>query len=173
MGCGGDVVTGACGAGPRGPVETLPGRLCKGWGSGPVVAAEGGGGEADGRRGAGGGVVEGGTDGGGTDGGGTDGGGTGLVGAGLVGGVTVVGGLEGGAGGGEHRFTSLFGLDDWLPSVMVTSLSVRFTLAAQVQRLHDAAPCPTILAPLPLTITGVVTTGKPLPPVEVPSVVMA
>ncbi len=135
----------------------LPGRLCKGWGSGPVVAAEGRGDEADGRPGAGGGVVE----------GGADGGDTGLGGAGLVGGVTVVGGLEGAAGGGEHRSTPLFGPDDWLPSVMVTSLSVRFTLAAHVQRLQDAAPCPMILAPLPFTISGVVTTGKPLPPVEV------
>jgi hypothetical protein len=57
------------------------------------------------------------------------------------------------------------GLDGSVPSVTVTSLSVRFTFAAHVHRLHDSVPRPTMVAPLPFTVMGLVTTGKPPPAV--------
>jgi hypothetical protein len=60
-----------------------------------------------------------------------------------------------------------------LPPVTVTSLRVRFTLAAHAHKLHDPLPCPTMVAPLPLTVIGLVTTGKPLAPVLVPSMATA
>jgi hypothetical protein len=60
-----------------------------------------------------------------------------------------------------------------LPPVTVTSLRVRFTLAAHAHKLHDPLPCPTMVAPLPLTVMGLVTTGKPLAPVLVPSMATA
>jgi hypothetical protein len=147
----------------------MPGRLCAGWGSVPVVAVDGG--RGDGMTGrvlpAGGAtVVEG-------DGGGGTVVPAGFAGVGATGGVTEIGGLGGGEGD-EHvarrPLAPELDPDSWLPPLTVTSLSVRFTLAAHAHRLHDSLSCPTIVAPLPLTATGRVTTGKPPPTEEVPAV---
>jgi hypothetical protein len=88
----------------------------------------------------------------------------GLEGAELDGGVTGAAG-RGGGGGGEQVLAGF-------PPVTVTPLNVRFTLAAHAQRLQDAEPCPAMVAPMPFRVMGVVATGKPPSPTELPSVVM-
>jgi hypothetical protein len=155
---------GVAGTGVVLPVEAwgaagrTPGRLWRGWGTSRVAAVEGAVGEDpdDGRLGAGGAVVLGGDG----DGSGGEVVPVGLEGTGVVGGVERGGGLEGGGGVGGQAF----------PAVTVTSRRVRFTLAAHVHKLHAPPPCPTTAAPLPLTVMGLVATGRPLAPVEVPSI---
>jgi hypothetical protein len=146
--------------GAGGPAGTMPGRLWRGCGSGAGTAVEGAGG-GDGARKAGGAVV-------------VVGDGGAVVPVGLAG-TVLAGAVDGGAvlevdgvevdrvGGGGQA----------LPPVTVTSLRVRFTLAAHAHKLHDPLPCPTMVAPLPLIVMGLVTTGKPLAPVLVPSMATA
>jgi hypothetical protein len=91
---------------------------------------------------------------------------------GLVG--CVVGGDVLVVGGGEHAVTTPVALgvvlDSGLPSVTVTSRRLKSVFAAHWHRLHDWGPAARIVDPLPLIVTGVVTTGKPPAPGLVPPV---
>ncbi|HEX6476705.1 MAG TPA: hypothetical protein VF005_05480 [Acidimicrobiales bacterium] len=161
---------GAAWAGPVGvelwgATGTIPGRLCRGWGTALVGAFAAAGAKdpdveplgADGAAVVGGGAAVVGGEG---DGAGGDVVVVDLGGAWLVGGVIDVGGVEGGGGDDGQVF----------PSVTVTSFSVRFTLDAQVHKLHASLPCPAMVAPFPFTVMRLVATGRPLPLAAVPSV---
>jgi hypothetical protein len=147
--------------GPAGPAGTMPGRLWSGWDSGAGMAVEGAAGEDpdDGAREPGGAMVVVGEGGWVVDGVVQPGLAEAVL-AGAVDGGEVVG-LEGDCleGGGQA-----------FPLETVTSLRVRFTLAAHAHKLHDPVPCPTMVAPLPFTVMGLVTTGRPLAPAVVPSI---